>query len=287
MARYVVFLEDTMVDDTTALNLSMDYITNVVSDCKIFVDGLLLTINSDYTITDIVQHPYFTTFKVNFINVVVAGSVVRVEKNEEWNQWIAFKFPDLESRVAALEAQVGNATNIPARLVVLETNLASAEADIVTLNSLTSTLVGRVDSNDSDITALQNIAMNHTERLMDLEVFLGDEGVVAIDNQVVVPIEITDLRTDGYVYSSVKVDYEIVRKTGLEYRSSVGSLYLVCRENGVWMTERGLQVIDLDGVSFSIATGIDRLGMLFYTSDYMDGAGYMGYFKFRTTKFEV
>lgn len=287
MASYTVQLEQTVSSDITSIDLTMSYIADPSVDCKIYVNGSLLTVVADYTISDVVQYPYFTTFKVNFLNVVVAASVLRVEKNDEYNQWIQYKFPNIDTRLDALEAKLGAATNIASRLLVLETNLANAQADIVTNSSLISGHNLRINTLESDVDALTVAVNSNIADINALESFLGIEGSVAIDNNAAVPILIPALTTDGYQFSSVKVDYEIMRRTGTEYRSSVGSLYLVCKDNGVWFTERGLQIVDLDGVTFSIATDPNRVGSISYISDLMLGAGYVGYFKFRTTKFGV
>lgn len=284
---YTVSYDYTAATDITDLNLSLDYIADPAADVRIYVGGSLLTYAADYTIDTITQYPYYTTFIVHFLNVIVAGSAVRIEKNEEWNQWIQFKFPQLEARIQALELKVGTATNVDSRLTVLETNLASAEADIVTQNGIISGHDSDITMAQGDIINLQNAVVDNTADIQDLQAFLGVEDAVAIDNNVTTPIVISELTTDGYAFTSVKVDYEIMRRIGTEYRSSVGTLYLVCKENGVWYTERGLQIIDLDGVSFSISTDPNRIGTISYTSDHMVGAGYLGYFKFRTTKFEV
>jgi hypothetical protein len=287
MAVYAVYLEQTLTEDITEIDLSLDYIANVGADSRVFVDGLLLTLNSDYTISNIVQYPYYTTFTINFLNTIVSGSVLRVEKNEEWNQWIAFKFPNLESRIADLESKVGTATDIESRISAVAALSASHSSDINDLKTADSNFDAEINQLQIDVTNLQNANVTNVLDIADLKAFMGIEGNISIDNNVLVDTLIPELTTDGYEYSSVKIDYEIMRRTGTEYRSSVGSMYLVCKDNGVWYTERGLQVIDLDGVTFNIVTDVNRIGSLYYTSDLMAGAGYLGYFKFRTTKFEV
>jgi hypothetical protein len=224
---------------------------------------------------------------LTLINEAVIGDIVRIEKNDEWNQWIQFKFPDLEARLLVLEGKVGTATSIASRLLATEVNLASAEADIVTLNGLVSGNSGDITNAKVDITNLQNAVVGLASRTSDLEAFMGIEGYATIDNGVVVAKEISELEVDGYAYTSVKIDYEIARQTGTEYRSTVGTMYLVCKSNGVWYTERGLQIIDMDGVTFTIATNAGKIGKVSYVSDTVSGGGYTGYFKFRLTKFEV
>jgi len=287
MAQYTVNYEAVQTSIVSELNLSLDYIANVTSDVRIYKNGSLLNFPADYSISNIAQFPYYTTFKVTFLNPIQVGETLRIEKNEEWNQWIQFKFPSLEDRIAVLEGKITTASNIAARLTTLEANLAAAQADIVTLNSLVSGHNGRITSAEGDISTLQNALVNVAIDVSNLKAFLGVEGQVAINNNQVTPIILNDFTIDGYAFSSVKVDYEIMRRTGADYKSSVGTMYLVCKDNGVWFTERGLQVIDLDGVTFSIATDVDRIGTFSYTSDFLAGAGYQGYFKYRLTKFEV
>ena len=116
---------------------------------------------------------------------------------------------------------------------------------------------------------------------------MGKTGSFTIANNQLTPSSIPAFFLDGNIHSSMQVDYEIIRYTGDEYRSSVGQLYLVCKGNGVWYTERGLQIIDIDGVTFSIQTIADRVGQLQYVSDNMLGGGYTGSFKYRTINFGV
>ena len=284
---YSVNYDATLLNDTTAMNLSMDYIANLAVDVRVYKNGTLLAYPADYTFSNIVQFPYYTTFTLNFVETAVSGSVIRIEKNEEWNQWIQFKFPEIENRVQALEAQLTTATNVAARLTALETNLSSAQADIVTLNGLISGHDAEINQAQLDIGQLQTVVGNIAIDVANLKAFMGVEGEVVINNDQSTPLVVSDLTIDGYEYSSVKVDYEIMRRTGADYKSSVGTMYLVCKDNGVWYTERGLNVIDLDGVTFSINTDGNRVGTFSYVSDYLAGAGYVGYFKYRTTKFEV
>ena len=120
MAVYAVFLEETLTEDTDSIDLSMDYIAAPATSCRVYLDGLLQTLNADYTITNIIPRPYITTFTVNFTQTISAGVVLRVEKDEEWNQWIYFKFPQLEARIQALENKITAATNVATRLTALE-----------------------------------------------------------------------------------------------------------------------------------------------------------------------
>lgn len=287
MAQYTVNYEAVQTSIVSELNLSLDYIANVTADVRIYVDGSLLNYPADYSISNIAQFPYYTTFKVTFLNAIQIGQTLRIEKNEEWNQWIQFKFPNLEDRIAVLEGKLTTASNVAARLTTLETNLSSVQSDIVTLNSLVSGHNGRITNAEIDITNLQNAVVNIALDVSNLKAFMGVEGEVAINNNQSAPLTLDDFTFDGYQLTSVKVDYEIMRRTGADYKSSVGSMYLVCKDNGVWFTERGLQVIDMDGVSFSIATDVNRVCTFSYTSDLLAGAGYQGYFKYRITKFEV
>jgi hypothetical protein len=287
MAAFEVSSEQVMTVDTFSMNLSMDYIAAPDTSVRVYKNGLLLTLHADYDFSNIVQYPYYTTFTLDFVQEVLIGETIRIEKDEEWNQWIQFVFPNIDGRLQALENKITTANNIAARLLVLETNLAAAQADILTLSSIVSNNSIDIGNAQLDITNIQNAIVANTIEINKLKAFLGVEAVVTINNNQIASLEIPELETDGYVYSSVKVEYEIMRMIGVEYRSSVGILNLVCKGNGVWYTERGLTVIDLDGVTFTIATAIGRIGKISYTSDLMSGAGYVGTFKIRVTKFEV
>ncbi len=287
MAVYNVFLEDTLMEDTTTRDFTMDYIADPESSCRIYKDGLLLALNSDYTISNKISRPYTTTFTVTFVQPMVAGSVMRVEKDEEWNQWIQFQFPLVGSRLDALEAQLTTATNVAARLTALELAVTSLQNSLIITNNNISALDARLTPIEIDVSDVEGIVNGHTGDIAAIQDFVGVVGSISIDNNVSSPIVINEFTTDGYDFSSVKIDYEISRMVGTEYRSSVGTMYLVCKENGVWYTERGLQVIDLDGVTFSIVTNAFRIGTVSYVSDNMLGAGYQGKLKFRTIKFGV
>lgn len=284
---YIVSYEEVQTSVKTTIPLSMDYISDPIADVKIYVEGSLKTYPADYTISDIVQYPFWTTFTVNLANAIQIGETLRIEKNEEWNQWVRFKFPNLEARIAALEAKVSTATNIASRLGAIEAALPLINQSIVDIQGLLSAHDVRLSALEADVSTLISKVDTNIQDITALKAFLGVEGSVAIANNQVAPIVLDDFTTDGYEYSSVKVDYEIMRRTGTDYKSSVGSMYLVCKDNGVWFTERGLQVIDLDGVTFSITTDANKVGTLSYVSDLLIGAGYTGYFKYRLTKFEV
>ena len=287
MPVYVVNRTETLLVDTTSINLSLDYIANPELSVLVYKDGLLLTLHADYEFINVVSYPYTTTFTLQFVQPAVAGTVIRIDKNEEWNQWILFTFPLIDARLAALEAKLTTANDVALRLTILEANLAQAQADILALNATVSGHASEIDQAQLDITAIQNASISSNVHIDALEKFLGVESTIVINNNQLVPLEIPELTTDGYVHSSVVVSYEIMRMIGTEYRSSVGILNLVCKGNGVWYTERGLTVIDLDGVTFTIATSVGKIGTISYISDYMLGLGYIGTFKVRITKFEV
>ena len=286
--KYSVAYENTQTADQSVFDLSMDYISNVASDVRAYRNGSLMVSPADYTISNIVQFPYYTTFTLTFVNPILTGQTIRIEKNEDWNQWIQAKFPSLEPRIEALENKVTTATNVASRLTTIEDALITLSNSISTLATTVSNLSTNHDATKASVTSLGNLISNYLyPTVANMAAFVGLKGTVTINNNQSSPVNIADFLMDGNQFSSIKVDYEIIRSTGDEYRTSVGSLYLVCKDNGVWYTERGLQVIDLDGVSFSINTIVDRLGQLQYTSDLMPGGGYTGVFKYRTIKFEV
>lgn len=285
---YSVNYDAVLTQVVSSMDLSMDYIANVTTDVRVYKNGSLLALNADYTISNIVQFPYYTTFTLNFVQAAPIGASIRIEKNEDWNQWIQAKFPTLEPRIEALENKLTTADNVALRLTTIENALITLSNSISTLATTVSNLSAAHDTTKASVLSLGNLISNYLyPTIANMASFVGLKGSVVINNNQSSPVSIADFLMDGNQFSSIKVDYEIIRSTGDEYRTSVGSLYLVCKDNGVWYTERGLQVIDLDGVSFSINTIADRLGQLQYTSDLMTGGGYTGVFKYRTIKFEV
>ncbi len=285
---YSVNYDAVLTTETSTMNLSMDYISNVNSDVRVYKNGSLLVVNADYTFSNIVQFPYYTTFTLNFVQAAPIGASIRIEKNEDWNQWIAAKFPSLEPRIAALESKLTTASNVATRLTTLENSILTLSNSLSALATNLSNLSLDHDTTKSSVANLSNIISSYLyPTIANIASFVGIKGSLSISNNQISPVSIPEFLLDGNQFSSMKVDYEIIRSTGDEYRTSVGSLYLVCKDNGIWYTERGLQVIDLDGVSFTISTIADRLGQLQYTSDNMLGGGYSGVFKYRTIKFEV
>jgi hypothetical protein len=97
----------------------------------------------------------------------------------------------------------------------------------------------------------------------ELEKFTDTKGRITVLNNQLVPIEIPELAIDGNVHSSVRIDYEIQRYTGTEYRSSTGTLHFCLKQNGVWMTDRNIVSFDVDGITFSINTVLSKQGKVF------------------------
>jgi hypothetical protein len=195
--------------------------------------------------------------------------------------------PNLDSRLQTVEAKLAGISDVNAAVSGLDVRIDALEAqDTVHTNLIAGNtteinlLKGRMDVVENRVTATE-------VRLASLESFSGLQGVVTILNEQLVPLEIPEFMTLGEDISSVRLDYEIQRFTGTEYRSSVGTLHLCLQENGVWMTDRGLISFDMDGITFTISTSLPKVGKVFYTTDLVAGASYVGTMKFRRYAFEV
>lgn len=184
--------------------------------------------------------------------------------------------------ISSLTVRVGNTesdiVDIQAKDTAQDLTLINNSAAIAVLQAASSDHESRVATLESEIDPLQVYYAN-------LVSFLGTKGVEDLTNNDANIL--TSLAFDGNIYSSIHIDYEISRNTDSNYKTSVGKLYLVCRGNGVWTTERGLQVVDADGVTFTIETETGLISKVTATTDSLAGTSYVGKFKYRIIKFEV
>lgn len=108
-------------------------------------------------------------------------------------------------------------------------------------------------------------------------------NIVTINNGQAVALDIGDLQFNGNADSSVKIDFEMIRKTDTESRFSSGVIYMRYKDM-VWEVERAFTVGDFDGVTFDVTNAMP-LGTLNYVSDTLGGPNYVGTFKWKIDTF--
>jgi len=178
---------------------------------------------------------------------------------------------NLTTRVGSTESAI---TNINASLTKINEDLSPIISDVSTLKTWRES---KVDPYIDDLRS----------RISLIEKFFGLEGTVDILNNQVVPVEIPAFSFDGNVHTSVRLDYEITRNTGSDYRSSTGTLHLCFKPNKVWEIDRGVNQFDVEGINFTITTIANDICKVYYVSDNILGGGYTGVMKYRKYTFGV
>lgn len=261
----------------------------------IIIDAFRMTKNGVEQARDVnhiylqVRHDFASGKTTGFVGTrqaLVNGDQVVLYHDPSYYNYISTGIPALEGRVQTLETKVGG-LGLPSEISAIKSRLTEVEGYATPLqNQITA---NKVDSDDSKaqipvikdrVTALEN-------KMIVVEKFVGVEGRVSINNNQLIPVEIPELQLDGNVHTSARIDYEIRRSTGTEFRMSTGTLHFCLKENGVWETDRNVVSFDVDGISFAINTVLDKVGKVSYTSDNVVGASYVGTFKFRRYVFEV
>ena len=166
---------------------------------------------------------------------------------------------DIAQNTLDIASWAGSLSAVETRVTQLEADIDAAEADIILL-------AGRVSA---------------------LELVNGLRSSQTILNNQVAGVDLTDFTFDGDVYDYILVDYIINRTTDINYLSEAGTLHLVMRPNKVWTFENGLQVVDIVGVTFSIATLAGNECQLSYTSSDVAGTSYSGKMRYTIKKFEA
>lgn len=228
-----------------------------------------------------------TTGYVGFRQALALGDQVVILHDDGYFNYVSTGIPDLIARTTTLENKIGGTTSVPSSLNALDVRVIALEAadpalqlQITNNKAVVDGLIPRIAMLEFKMTAAE-------ASILALRKFAGVEGVVSILNNQAVPVEIPEFLIDGTVHSSVRLDYEIQRFTGTEYRSSTGTLHFCLKENGVWMTDRNVVSFDVDGITFTINTELPKKGRVYYTTDEVIGASYVGTLKFRRYVFEV
>ena len=231
-----------------------------------------------------------TTGFVGTRQALVLGDSCLFYQDKAFFNYINTNIPALDGRVLTLEEKLTGLSGLQIvkneidglknNVTTLQGEDAALQAQITPLQAKDLELNGRVATLESKMIAVET-------GLAALQKFAGVEGRVNINNEQLVALEIPEFTIDGTKHTSVRLDYEIQRSTGTEYRSSTGTLHFCLKQNGVWMTDRNVVSFDVDGITFTINTILDKQGKVYYTTDLVAGAGYVGVLKFRRYVFEV
>lgn len=149
--------------------------------------------------------------------------------------------------------------------------------------SLSYTLYEMVNAFEPRRVAIAGENIYFYELTLNLRRVVGaEEGLecmeATIANNQVAAADVTGLVLDSTQYRSVKVYFEIHRKTDSNEALANGFLTAISRDSGGWdITTGGSYDGDATGVSFSITPA----GQVQYTSDNMAGANYSGTITFR------
>lgn len=280
-----------LADVTDTINMVIGINPLPLDAVKIIKNGVVLNRFSDYYFLN-VRHDFAnarTTGLVGFRQALALGDVLLMQYDSSYADYIGSALLGLEPRLLALETRIGSATSVAPRLNTLESRTSGFQSDILNINSAVGQLSSDLNNLSSQFSTLSFYDLPTIYgRLTALEKFFG--GMVQFDilNEQLTPLEIPELSVNGNVHSSVRLEFELQRFTGTEYRVSTGVLHLALRPNGVWMTDRNITSFDMDGVEFSVSTSLDKICSVFYTSDLVSGASpYTGTMKVRKILFGV
>lgn len=264
-----------------------------------YLDGVRFTKNGVEQARDVnfifleIRHDFANAKTTGFVGTrqaLVLGDACLFFQDKAFFNYISTGIPDLIGRTLTLEQKLQGLTG----LQIVKNEIVGVKNSVSTLQGVDASLQAQItplQAKDVDledrVSILEGKMTTVENGLAALQKFAGVEGRVDILNEQLVALEIPEFAIDGTKHTSVRLDYEIQRSTGTEYRSSTGTLHFCLKQNGVWMTDRNVVSFDMDGINFTINTVLDRQGKVFYTTDLVSGAGYIGHIKFRRYVFEV
>lgn len=203
----------------------------------------------DIDLTSLQSQTNTNTSNIATNAAAISALALRVTQNEN-------DIDDLEAVDAVLSGSIGN---VAANLAGTQGDLDIAEAEIVTLKN----------------------------RVNTLEAFLGTTGNQSILNNTADQI-LTDMIFDGEDYSAILIEFAIRRDTDTANKVCQGLLYLVFSNlTSTWQIEKGLEVIDYSGVTFTIPMTTGKIGQVKMTSNDLAGTSYSGKIYYNIKKFEV
>ena len=187
---------------------------------------------------------------------------------------------DLQVSITATGAAMANfpadIANLQSQIDLINDRGADVDALLITTADHTNTLASHTAS-----------LLDHAYRISALEAAspLSEySGSQAIVNNSVAPVALTSMKLDGDGTQLGTFTVQITRKDSLETRITRVILVMlydvdlntwyIGRENTTFFTG------DTDGLVFSVATDVNKVGQVSYTSDNMIGTGYIGTLKF-------
>lgn len=273
--------------DSVAFDMSVNPI--IIDSFRVTKNGVEQARDVNHIYLD-VKHDFASGRTTGFVGTrqaLVNGDQLIFLHDPSYYNYISTGIPDLLARTTTLENKLNGITSVQTEVTNLANKVAALELQdpalqqqITDNKAVVDGLIPRIGTLETKMTAVE-------AGLAALQKFAGVEGRVTINNNQLVAVEIPEFAIDGTKHTSVRLDYEIQRSTGTEYRSSTGTLHFCLKQNGVWMTDRNVVSFDVDGITFSINTVLDKQGKVFYTTDEVLGASYVGVLKFRRYVFEV
>ena len=225
------------------------------------------------------------------LGTLTAGEFLKVNAAGDEIESEDIDLTTIEANIATNVADI--ATN-GYDITLLKSRMTDAESDIDTLETNTSTYAASIGTNSSNITTNQNNILINTNaiaaldtRLTAVELLAGNVGSQTLLNNQAASVDLTDLVFDGDDYDYILIEYAITRNTDSNYKFEAGTLHMAMRGNAVWTFENGLQVIDIAGITFAVATQAGNVGQMSYTSDDLAGTSYSGKIRYNIKKFEA
>jgi len=200
------------------------------------------------------------------------------------NAAIAANTALINTNIADIATNVGDIATNTADIATNLANITTNDGDIAALQAQQGTNTANIATNTADIaTNTADIAL--LQAGTDVLSFSGCQGV----QNGAGAVDLVELAFDGDDYSSAIIEYEITRSTDApDVRFTTGILYAQFK-GGAWRVERGLDVGDADGLTFSIATDGANVGRIDYTSDLMPGTpnSYMSLIQYKVRQFPI
>jgi len=108
---------------------------------------------------------------------------------------------------------------------------------------------------------------------------------IAITNNQTVWTDITNMLVDGTSYSSMRIDYEIIRSTSTTKLFEKSEFQLLFK-NGTWEKHDSMIYGDNGGLTFNL-NQIGNIVQVQYKSSSLGGTGYTGFIKYKGFTFSI
>lgn len=266
-----------------AIETAFDKLTKVVQEvCEKSSRAILLP--NATGLTDLLW-PEFTGNENKIVGINASGTALEATS------------VDLTSLQAQITANTNNITTNTGNISTNTTNIATNVTNIATNVTDIATNAAAILVNTGNITTnTTNIATNVAAisaldtRVTALEAgtdVTGFNGIQGVQNGVAVGIDLVELAFDGDDYSSVIIDYEIIRSSDAPASIFTHGILYARFKDGVWEVEEGLTTGDASGLAFSIATDGMNVGRIAYTSNNIGGTAnsYEGCIQYKVSRF--